>query len=452
MTRLQSRFLPLFVHSSPDATVAFTRDGNVNAHQFLADVAAFADRLPDTPHVLNACGDRYLFAVGFGAALLRGQRTLLPADHAPATLERLAQTHPGLHALTDVLAPGMDLPSVVVTRDGNPHDVTFEAPGVPGDRIAAVLFTSGSTGDPVPTVKPWALLAASGRNEATALELTDLPALAILGTVPAQHSYGLESTVLLALQGGFAFDAGRPFFPADICSSLAVLPRPRMLVTTPVHLRALCASEDHPPEVDLLLSATAPLSPQLAADAEQRFGAPLKEIYGCSEAGQLATRRLLASAQWRLMGDIRLRQDERGTWASGGHVPGDVLLADVIERVDDERFILHGRTADLVNIAGKRTSLAHLDLQLNAIAGVRDGAFLVPEEDDDRVVRLTAFVVAPGRTVRDILEALQERIDAAFLPRPLHRVDHLPRNATGKIPREALLALAAQLRKHRDCP
>jgi acyl-coenzyme A synthetase/AMP-(fatty) acid ligase len=452
MSSANSMPLPLFAHASPDAPVAFTRDGIVNAHQFLADMHAFADRLPDSPHVLNACGDRYLFAVGLGAALLRGQRTLLPSNHAPATLARLAQTHPGLRVLTDTLAPEIDLPSLVVTRDGDPHDVPFAAPAIAGDLVAAVLFTSGSTGDPVPTVKSWALLAASGRNEAAALGLTELPALAILGTVPPQHSYGLESTVLMALQGGFAFDAGRPFFPADICSALAVLPRPRMLVTTPVHLRALCASEDHPPEVDLLLSATAPLSPQLAGDAEQRFGAPLKEIYGCSEAGQLATRHLLASAHWRLMGDIRLRQDERGTWASGGHVPGDILLADVIELVDRERFILHGRTADLINIAGKRTSLAHLDLQLNAIPGVRDGAFLMPDDEDDRVVRLTAFAVAPGRTARDILDALQARIDAAFLPRPLHLVDSLPRNATGKIPRDALLALAARHRKQQGGP
>lgn len=443
---------PLFVHASPDLPVAFTRDGIVNAHQFVADVHAFAERLPDAPHVLNACGDRYLFAVGFGAALLRGQRTLLPADHAPATLDRLTRTHPGLHALTDALAPAVDLPELTVTRAGDTHATAFDAPAIPGDRVAAVLFTSGSTGEPVPTVKSWALLAASGRNEAAALGLTGLPALAIVGTVPPQHSYGLESTVLIALQGGFAFDAGRPFFPADICSALAVLPRPRMLVTTPVHLRALVASEDHPPEVDLLLSATAPLAPQLAADAEQRFGAPVKEIYGCSEAGQLATRHLLAAAEWRLMGDIALRQDERGTWASGGHVPGEVLLADVIELVDRERFILHGRTADLINIAGKRTSLAHLDLQLNTVEGVRDGAFLMPDDADDRVVRLAAFVVAPGRTAREILDALQERIDAAFLPRPLHLVDSLPRNPTGKIPREALLELASKLSKRRDLP
>lgn len=444
--------LPLFAHTRPDAPLAFTREGPVAAHRYLADVRALAERLPDVPHVLNACGDRYRFAVGLGAALLRGQRTLLPANHAPATLERLAQLHPGLSALTDAQGPEPALPSIVVTCDGRPEDVAFDVPAIPADRIAAVLFTSGSTGEPVPTAKTWGSLVTSARSEAVALELNALRQLAILGTVPPQHSYGLESTVLLPLHGGFAFHAGRPFFPADVCEALAALPRPRMLVTTPVHLRALCASDERLPETDLVLSATAPLAPQLAAEAERRFHAPVKEIYGCSEAGQLATRRMLDSVQWRLMRDVSLRQDARGTWATGGHVPGEILLADVIEVVDRERFVLHGRTADLVNIAGKRTSLAHLDLQLNAVAGVHDGAFLVPDEDSDRVVRLMAFAVAPGRTARDILAALRERVDAAFLPRPLHLVDSLPRNATGKIPREALLALAASLRARPPSP
>ena len=444
--------VPLFVHTQPDTPIAFSRGVTIDAHRYLADVRALADRLPDTPDVLNACGDRYSFAVGLGAALVRGQRTLLPANHAPATLDRLAREHPGLHALTDRLGPEMALPCIGVACDGDPKATPFDVPAIPRERVAAVLFTSGSTGEPVPTAKSWGALVTSGCSEAAALDLGALPRLAILGTVPPQHSYGLESTVLLPLQNGFALDAGRPFFPADVCAALAALPRPRMLVTTPVHLRALCASDEVLPGADLVLSATAPLAPQLAAEAEQRFHAPVKEIYGCSEAGQLATRRLLGSAQWRLMRDVSLRQDELGTWASGGHVPGNILLADVIELVDRQHFILHGRTADLVNIAGKRTSLAHLDLQLNTIDGVQDGAFLMPDEDSERVVRPMAFAVAPGRTAREILAALQQRIDPAFLPRPLHLVDALPRNATGKVPREALMALAARLRTHRAPP
>ena len=83
---------------------------------------------------------------------------------------------------------------------------------------------------------------------------------ALVATVPAQHSYGFESSVLLALLGDAAFDAGRPFYPADIAAALARVPRPRALVTTPFHLKALLLAGTELPPVDLVLSATAPLS------------------------------------------------------------------------------------------------------------------------------------------------------------------------------------------------
>ena len=96
----------------------------------------------------------------------------------------------------------------------------------------------------------------------------------------------------------------------------------------------------------------------------------------------------------------------------------------------------------MVKIAGKRASLEALNRQLLGVRGVRDGVFFLPEARGARTARLAALVVAPGCAARDILAALRGRIDAVFLPRPLLIVDALPRNATGKLTREALLALA----------
>jgi acyl-coenzyme A synthetase/AMP-(fatty) acid ligase len=318
-------------------------------------------------------------------------------------------------------------------------------PRIPAKQVAAILFTSGSTGQPVPNEKSWGSLVASAKAEVDRLGLRDLSGMAILGTVPPQHMYGLESTVLMIMQGGLALDAGRPFFPADVRAALEALPRPRGLVTTPVHLRALLAETGRVPHVDFLLCATAPLSPQLAADAEARFTAPLHEIYGCTEAGQVATRRTVATPEWRTLPGLTLRQDEVGSWVTGGHVETEVMLNDVIELRGRDRFLFHGRTADLVNIAGKRTSIANLNYHLNSIEGVRDGVFVMPEEDDEAVTRLMAFVVAPGLTIETVMNALRQRIDAAFLPRPLCFVESLPRNATGKLPRQALSEFVTEL-------
>ena len=383
------------------------------------------------------------FAVGFAAALLRGQVSLLPPSEAPDVIARIASQHPDLYCLHDTAKvpaslAAMSFPDRLAAATG-----TLRVPEVPAAQVAAIVFTSGSTGEPVPYAKAWGSLVGVARAELEILELR--PGMALLGTVPSQHVFGLEATVLMVMQGGLALHARRPFYPADVRAALAELPRPRGLVIAPVHLRVLLAEPDELPGAEFLLCATSPLSPQLAAQAEARFGTPLYEIYGCTESGGIASRRTTATSEWRAMTGVTLRTDDKGTWVKGGHVALEVPLLDMIELRGAGRFLLHGRTADLVNIAGKRTSLAHLNYHLNSIEGVRDGVFVVPEQQGEAVTRLAAYVVAPGLSSEALLSALRERIDSAFLPRPLHFVDALPRNETGKLPRQSLNQIAASL-------
>jgi acyl-coenzyme A synthetase/AMP-(fatty) acid ligase len=422
---------------------AYRNGRALSAAQYLCDVRRLAERLPAAKYALNACADRYSFAVALGAALARGQTCLLPPNQTPDLLAKLRSAYAELYCLCDTNVQHPGLETVVVTPETPPDASSFEVPAVPESHVVAVVFTSGSTGEPTAHVKRWGSLVRSALGEAERLGLG--AGWALVGTIQPQHMYGFESTVLLSMQGGIAMHAGRPFFPADVCAELEALPRPRALITTPVHLAALLGEPAAPPPADFLLCATAPLAPQLAADAESRFSAPLHEIYGCTEAGQVATRRTVESPDWRPLPGVALRKDAKGTWASGGHVEGEVLLGDVIELFGRDRFRLHGRTTDLVNIAGKRTSLAHLNYHLNSIEGVRDGAFVMPEEDGKGVTRLMAFVVAPGLTREAIIKALRARVDAAFLPRPLLLVDALPRNETGKLPRVAVEDLIARV-------
>jgi acyl-coenzyme A synthetase/AMP-(fatty) acid ligase len=437
--------IPLIRGFGAGAAFAY-RDGQaIGVEAFLRDVAQLADRLPARRHVLNLCADRYRFAVGFAAALLRGQVSLLPPNETPDLLARLAAQYPDLYCLNGCETGPAALSTVTFPEAVGATPATPNVPVVPESQVAAIVFTSGSTGEPVPCRKTWGSLTRVAAAEAACLGLRARPGMALIGTVPPQHVFGLEATVLMVMQGGLALHARRPFYPADIRADLAALPRPRGLVTTPVHLRVLLAEPDKLPPADFQLCATAPLSRQLAAEAEARFVAPLYEIYGCTESGGIASRRTVESGEWRAMKDVTLRTDCKGTWVKGGHVETEVLLADVIELRGESRFELHGRTADLVNVAGKRTSLAHLNYHLHSIEGVRDGAFIVPEKNGEGVTRLLAYVVAPGLTSDALMNALRQRIDAAFMPRPLYFVDALPRNATGKLPRAALDDLEAGL-------
>jgi len=265
--------------------------------------------------------------------------------------------------------------------------------------------------------------------------------------------YGFESTVMVALQCGAAFAAGRPLYPADICAAVAAVPRPRTLVTTPFHLRTLLDAGVEIPELDLLVSATAPLSPALVRAAEARCRAPLLEIYGSTETGQIACRRPAESAEWQLFPGVQLAERDGRVWAGGGHVEREVAMDDVLEIAGEGRFLLHGRSADMINIAGKRSSLGYLNYQLCAVPGVIDGAFHVPEDEiPDGVTRLIAVVVAPGLNAAALTAALRTRIEPAFLPRRILFVGSLPRNATGKLPADALRTLIATQSYQQQAP
>ncbi len=437
--------LPLVSRLAAHDVLAWRNGHAVNLREFLLDVQALAARLPPGRHVLNVCQDRYRFLAGFAASVMAGKTSLLPSTRTPEAIRQLRDLAPDAFCLSDH-DDGIDLPHVAYAeRDaGCAAPAEIDMPRIDAERIVAQVFTSGSTGTPVPHAKAWGALVGCVQSGASRLGLLDGRRHALVGTVPAQHMYGFESTALIALHGGVAMSAEQPFYPADIAAALARIPAPRMLVTSPVHLRALLDAHVRIPPLDLLLSATAALPADLAQLAEARLQAPLLEIYGSTETGQIATRRTAQTDLWELLPDLRLEPEAQGhVRVCGAHLAQAQVLHDVIEIVDQRRFRLHGRSADMVNIAGKRSSLAHLNHQLASIPGVRDGAFFMPDaETDDSVTRLMAFVVAPGLDHDLVRAALRERIDPVFMPRPLVLVDALPRNATGKLPRSALHALA----------
>ncbi|HTT05983.1 MAG TPA: AMP-binding protein [Steroidobacteraceae bacterium] len=450
--------LPIIASSSPEAVVARRGNERISARRFVQQAMRLAQQLPAGAQLLNLCEDRYHFAVGLAAGLIAGRSTLLPPTQAPEVLRRVHALAAPLVALGDrpeAPAALAQLGSRWLSLEGSEEMAAsdpaqgFVVPQIDAEAAAVVIFTSGSTGAPLPHVKSFGQLVSAARVQMTRLPPHDASAgYALLGTVPAQHMFGLESTVMLPLQSGGVLCAERPFFPADIVAALRALPRPRALVSTPVHLRALLDGGVALPPLDLVLCATAALSESLAREVEARCGTQLLEIFGSTETGQIASRRTARERAWHLWPQVRLSCAEDRWWAQGGHVRAPTLLADVFEPLDEAHFILHGRSADLVNVAGKRSSLSHLSQQLLAIAGVLDGAFFVYEPARGSITgvsRLAAMVVAPGLTRGKILQALRERIDAVFLPRPLWLVPCLPRNATGKLPQEALQALAAQL-------
>lgn len=396
--------------------------GPVTAAAFLADVAALAAALPPGRHPVNLCRDRYAFAVAFAAAVLAGRTTLLNVDIA--ALPALARDYEGCFPLADAdvfghpPAPGV-------------------APGIDSAHLAAIVFTSGSTGAPVPHPKPWGALAARSR---AAADQFGIAGGTVVGMVPPQHMYGFETTILLPLHAPVASWCGPAFFPGDVAAALIASPAPRRLVTTPLQLRTLLQARLPLPPVEACISATAPLDPALAAEIEAAWHAPVLEIFGATECGSIASRRTTAGPAWSTYPGLRLAIAPEGATV---HAPGaaPVPLADLLEPEGDG-FRLLGRRTDVVKLGGRRASLPGLNRLLIGLPGVDDGAFVLPD-DEAAASRLVAVVVAPGRSAPAILADLRRVMDPIFLPRRVIRVEALPRNALGKLPRQALLQLLA---------
>lgn len=445
--------LAILAGFQPASAIAW-RDGHlIECRQFLADIAQLAETLPQRAHVFNLCRDRYYFLVALAAALLRRQLTLLPPSEAPGMLLDICKQYGDAYCLTDQPDCPAELPVHRYPARSASVGVDQKAPSFHREQVAAVVFTSGSTGEPKADVKTWgALLAESAMAMKRFWSDRPCPA-AVVGTVPPQHMYGLATTVLLPMQAGFALHSARPLFPEDLRAALEQVPAPRVLVTTPLHIRACVVAQTALPNLQFILSATAPLSPDLARQAEEMYRTEVLEIYGCTEAGSIATRRTIDGNVWRTYDEMSLYQHDDRCFVEGPSVEQPVALNDVIQLRSAHEFSLHGRLADLVNVAGKRTSLANLNHKLNGIDGVVDGVFFMPEEIPGMVSRLIAFVVAPDLSRQAVLQALRQHIDPVFLPRPLYMVDTLPRTQSGKLPRASLVALAARLaktRKHKE--
>ena len=443
--------LPLVSHASPHSIVAWRAEGAVTLREFLAEVRQLAAAFPAGKHLLNLCGDRYHFSVGLAAAIVSGRVSLLPSTHTPGVIIQIRHFAPDVFCLTDSDTCAVDLPQLrypALRSAATQVPDTGAVPQIDSAQQVAVVFTSGSTGMPQPHPKTWGSLVHRVQAEAGRLELPR--PCTVVGTVPPQHMYGFESTVLMAWHNGCALSHAQPFYPADICQTLTAVPAPRVLVSSPVHLRALVGTDLVMPEIAGIVSATAPLSIQLAREVEARCAAPLREIYGSTETGQIASRRTTQREEWQLFPGITWVKMGDRMRASGDHMETMAPMNDVIEPVTDDLFLLHGRIEDMINIAGKRHSLTGLNHLLNSISGVVDGAFFMPDERGaGHVTRLAACVVAPGLNAAQVLAALRSHLDPVFLPRPLLFVDALPRNSTGKLPRAALQTLL-QTRSNRN--
>lgn len=414
---------------------------------------ALAQRLGAASTVCNLCSSRVGFLVTWLAALRRGCLQLLPPSGGHADLvailksvadpvivvedSRLLQPDWAEHARCLVHLPRVE-----------PGEASDGSLGWRPDMDAPLLrlYTSGSTGAPEPQTKTLGQFVRGAQVLAARLDEEVQGGLAavrqIVCSVPPQHMFGVETSVMLSLVAAIPVLDRRPLLPADVHAAFERCAGETAWIATPLHLRALAQSGVTLPRCRLVLVSTMPLAPTLAAQAETLAQAPVVEIYGSTETGVVAMRRGALNPRWRPVQGVRVESEGTSTRVWGTHFQSPQTLADQVELDGQGGFDLLGRHGDLIKIAGRRASLAGLNLLLQDLPGLADGVLYLPATGAP-TERLVLIHAGPPLD-RAVAEAwLRQRMDPVFLPRRIIRVERLPRTENGKLPRAALDQLYA---------
>ena len=339
------------------------------------------------------------------------------------------------------------------------------------DDLAAILYTSGTTG------KPKGAMLSHGNLSSNALTLLDYWRFedgdVLLHALPVFHVHGL----FVALNTAF-LNASKVIFleKYDVALIRKYLPESTILMGVPTFYTRLLAEEDFGKAdcatMRLFISGSAPMTAQVHREFEARTGHRILERYGMTEAGMITSNpydgeRLAGTVGFALPGvEVRVTDEEgnvlpagktgvveargpnifEGYWqmpdktAEEFRDDGFFITGDV-GRVDEEgRLTLEGRAKDLIISGGLNIYPKEIEACLDAIDGVRESAVIgLPDADFGEAVVAVVVSERQGSITEEKLRAVVGEKLARFKhPRIYHFVDELPRNTMGKVQKNLL--------------
>ncbi|MFD4841003.1 AMP-binding protein [Achromobacter sp. NPDC058515] len=361
-----------------------------------------------------------------------------------------AHTCAGLDATVDawLTDAGLPVPAQRQWRLADLQDAPALAPAELDPALTLVLCTSGSSGTPKHIVKHWRQLA----EEVHALQAQWPDARApVLGSVSAQHMYGLPFRVLWPLCAGRQIDRRQRLYPEDL-QQASLRHASFAWIASPALLRRLGQRLDWAQlrgRLTSIHSSGGALPPEVSDDIERSLGLRPTEIYGSSETGAVAWRS--GAGDWQplpgvavsLNGDGALRV--QSPWVSAA----EQQTADGAE-IAAGGFRLLGRLDRIVKIEEKRISLPMLEQALAQHPYVAE-ARLGKAADAARLAALVALSARGLHALRNegrraLVDALRAHLGAGFeslaVPRTWRLFRHLPGNAQGKLPQSEFEAAA----------
>jgi acyl-CoA synthetase (AMP-forming)/AMP-acid ligase II len=348
------------------------------------------------------------------------------------------------------------------------------APPALGD-TALVLHTSGTTSRPKRVPLSHANIMTSARNVAETYRLT--PEDVSLCVMPLFHVHGLVASTLATLQSGGTVVVVPRFNPLTFWSSVRDYRVTWYSAVPTIHqvLLSRAKSGTRPPGAEglrFIRSCSASLPAQMMADMEERFGVPVVEAYGMTEAAhQMASNSLppgtrkpgsvgqgtgvalavLDKHGSELPTGSRGEVSIKGPNVFGGYEENPEANATSFTggwfRTGDEGFLdsdgfltLTGRIKEIINRGGEKISPREVDEALLAHGAVSEAVcFGIPDKTYGEEV--AAAVVLQGTASESELMAHCKSLLADFkAPKVIYIVDKIPRTATGKVQRRNVAA------------
>ena len=341
-------------------------------------------------------------------------------------------------------------------------------PGSPED-VALLLHTSGTTRRPkrVPLLQHNLMASLRAIGMHYRLDEADVSYCAM----PLFHVHGLIASTLAQLAAGGTVIVPRRFSPRRFWSQAAADSATWLSAGPTLHRMILDHAADADTRLRFARSCSSALSPQLMREAEARYGAPMVEAYGMTEAThQIASNPLPpaaryegsvgipAGAEFRIVdadgGDVEPGATGevaiRGAGLTPGYLNNDQANAESFfggwfrtgdqGRVDDGYLRLHGRLKEMIIRGGENISPYEIEAVLLAHPRVAEAvAFGV---DDDKYGQIVAAaVVLEGDAGVDELRRHTAHSLAAFkVPDRIHVLDEIPKTPTGKVQRPRMAA------------
>lgn len=348
------------------------------------------------------------------------------------------------------------------------------------EALAAILYTSGSGGEPKGVMLSHRALAANIEQAAAVEPPLVMPDDVVLGLLPMFHIYGLNAVLGFAVRAKARIVMVDGFSPGGVLELIGAEGVTNVPVAPPV-IAAWAGRDglsDAMEHVRVVVSGAAPLDPLLAAAFEASAGRPVHQGYGMTEAAPVVTTTLACGAdapksgsvgrplpgvEVRIVdahggpvtsgdvGQITVRGDNlfSGHWPAGEEGPKDGWYAtgDLGFLDDDGDLTLVDRLKDLVIVSGFNVYPTEVEDVIGGVDGVAAvGVVGIPDEETGEAV--VAFVVPadPGADADALRTAIQDRCGERLArfkqPTVVEVVADLPHSATGKIAKERLRAIA----------